>query len=209
MLNPKTRAQLDQDGGRRRRREAGRPTPKIFKAKNPCQNRQTSSENPSSSTLKSSTKPQSSRSRWLKTLLLVRERHGGASSSANFPKGLAEDLPVKTDGAAAQRDALRVGNLGHHFAAAVGRARRSPRDTAGRAAAAARWAWRRMVALAFIILRRSGGAELPQKLATGSALAGVMRSARGPSGAALLRWRRQYGGPACGWLALLDTFDAF
>ena len=44
-----------------------------------------------------------------------------------------------------------------------------------------------MVALAFIILRRSGGAELPQKLATGSALAGVMRSARGPSGAALLR----------------------
>merc|ERR1719171_597649 len=154
----------------------------ILSAKKPClrMNRQTSSEKSlSSKTLKSSTRAQSSSVSLSKKLFSssVNVTSGAyvlsKFSREGFPEKISRSNPTVPQPSATRSVSLILGII---FLAAsyAARATKVLRETAGRAAAAAFCrVWRRMAWLFSLF----GGAELPQKLATGSALAWLRRCA--------------------------------
>merc|ERR1719171_289250 len=150
----------------------------ILRAKNPClrMKRQTSSEKSlSSKTLKSSTRAQSSSVSLSKKLFSssVNVTSGAyvfnKFSREGFPEKISLSKPTVPQPSATRSVSLILGII-LRAASYAARATKVLRDTAGRAAAAAFCrVWRRMAWLLFLF----GGAERPQKLATGSALAWV------------------------------------
>merc|ERR1719171_2202638 len=154
----------------------------ILRAKKPCRrmNRQTSSlKSLSSKTLKSSTRAQSSSVSLSKKLFSssVSVTSGAyvfnKFSREGFPEKISLSNPTVPQPSATRSVSLILGII---FLAAsyAARATKVLRETAGRAAAGAFCrVWRRMAWLFSLF----GGAELPQKLATGSALAWLRRCA--------------------------------